>query len=114
MGASTQPPASSFAQGLMYAGGAAGIFALLVAFSAVTGHGFEIASKGGGRGIPLPSSWFHAALFAGIGLALWFAGRRWDAPRFAALRSRRPWLVPVVVGTVIAPASLVLIFVLVS
>ena len=97
----------------MYAGGIAGMFALFVAFSAVTGHGFEIANEGGGRGIPLPSTWFHAALFAAIGLALWFAGRRWDAPRFVALRASRPWLVPVVFGTVIVPAALVLIFVLV-
>jgi hypothetical protein len=114
MGTPSAHPPSPLAQGILYAGGIAFIYALFVAVSAVSGWRFEIPNDGGGRGIPLPSSWFHAALFAAIGGALWFVGRRWDAPRFVALRSRRPWLVPVVFGVVVVPASLVLIFVLVS
>lgn len=72
------------------------------------------APVGGGRGIPLPTNWFHAGLFTAIGGALWLSGQRWDRPGFVALRKRLPWLVSVVFGVVIVPASLVLIFVLVS
>lgn len=94
----------------MYAGGIAGIYALFVAFSAATGQRFEIAGEGGGRGVPLPSSWPHAALFVAIGCALWIAGRRWDRPGFVALRQRRRWLMPVVIGCGIVPGVLVMIF----
>ncbi len=110
--AAPQPP-SPFAQGVMWCGGIAWIYALFVAISAVTGHRFEIAGEGTSRGIPLPASWPHFGLFMAIGAALWFGGRRWDAPGFAAFRKRRPWVVPVIGAFVIAPASLMLIFLLV-
>jgi hypothetical protein len=113
MGSPTNRPRSGFAQGLLYAGGIAGIYALIVVISAVTGQRFEIPSKGGGRGIPLPSGWFHAALFTGIGVALWLSGRQWDRPGFVAVRARRRWLMPTLIGVVIVPAALVLLFLLV-
>jgi len=102
------------AQFLMYAGGITGIYALVVAFSAATGRHFQIANAGNSRGVPLPSTWPHAGLMAAVALLLWFAGRRWDAPRFAAVRARRPWLVPVVVSIGIVPAALVGLFLLVK
>lgn len=105
---------SGMAQGLSYAGGIAGIHALVIAFSAATGHRFQIGGDGGSSGIPLPQSWFHAALFVALGGALWLAGGRWDTPRFVAVRARRPWLMPVVTGLVLVPAGLVLLFLLVS
>jgi hypothetical protein len=114
MGAATGEQRSGVAQGLLYAGGIAGIYALFVAFSAVTGQRFEIPNDGGGRGIPLPSSWFHTALFTAVGVVLWLAGQRWDRPGFVAFRARRPWLVPTVVGVVIVPATIVVLFLLVS
>jgi hypothetical protein len=84
------------------------IYAIFVAISAATGERFEI------EGMPLPASWFHAALFTFLGSLFWFGGPRWDSPAFVAFRARRPWLVPVVGLFVILPASLALIFVLVQ
>ncbi len=97
----------------MLSGGTAWIYALFVAISAATGWRFAISGDGGGRGIPLPDTWFHAALFTGIGALLWLAGGRWDREGFVAFRRRRPWVVPVIVAVVIVPATLVLIFLLV-
>jgi len=99
---------------LLYSGGITGIYALVVAFSAATGRHFQIANAGTSRGVPLPSTWPHAGLFTAVGVLLWFAGRRWDAPGFAAVRVRRPWLVPVVVVVVIVPAALAGLFLLVK
>ncbi len=104
---------SAAAQFLLYAGGITGIYALVVAFSAATGRHFQIANAGNLRGVPLPSTWPHAGLLTAVALLLWFAGRRWDAPGFAAVRARRPWLVPVVVSIGIVPAALAGLFLLV-
>lgn len=108
---SSRPP-SPFAMGILYAGGIAGIYALFIAFSAATGQRFEIAE--GGRGVPLPHTWFHAILFVAIGAALWALGRAWDRERFVAVRKRRPWLAPTVGTLVVFPATVMLIFVLVK
>jgi hypothetical protein len=112
MRTAAQPP-SPFAQGVMMAGGVAWIYALFVAISAATGHRFEISGDGVEQGVPLPATWFHAALFTALGAALWLLGRRWDATGFVLLRKRRPWLVPTVGVVLLLPASLMLIFVLV-
>jgi hypothetical protein len=109
-----QQQASGLAQGLLLAGGICGIYGLFVAFSAATGQRFEIPNDGGGRGIPLPTTWFHFAIFAAFAVALWFTGRAWDRAGFVAFRRRRPWLVPTIVGVVIVPAFVMLLFVLVS
>jgi hypothetical protein len=109
-----QQQASKLAQGLLLAGGITGIYGLFVAFSAATGQRFEIPNDGGGRGIPLPTSWFHFAIFAGFAIALWLTGRAWDRTAFVAFRRRRPWVVPTIFGVVIVPAFLVLLFALVS
>ena len=106
-------PASAFSLGLLWAGGIAWLYGLFVAISALTGQRFAISGDGVDRGIPLPSSWPHVGLFAALGAALWFSGRRWDAPRFGALRARRPWLMPVVGALVIFPGTVVVIFLLV-
>jgi hypothetical protein len=108
------PPASKLAQGLLLAGGITWIYALFVAFSAATGYEFELAGEGTSRGVPLPSTWFHAALFTAVGAAFWLVGRAWDEQGFVALRKRRPWLVPLITCFVILPASLVLLFALVQ
>src|SRR5262245_34369958 len=102
------------AQGLLYAGGITGMYGLFVAFSAATGIRFELPNDGGGRGIPLPASWFHFAIFAAFAIALWLAGKRWDRPGFVAFRRRRPWLVPTFAGLVLFPAFVMLLFVLVA
>jgi hypothetical protein len=109
----TAKPASAFSLGLLWAGGIAWIYGLFVAFSAITGQRFEISGDGVERGIPLPSSWPHVGLFVALGAALWLTGRRWDAPRFRALRARRPWLMPAVGVLVIFPGAVVVIFLLV-
>jgi hypothetical protein len=108
-----RPHPSPFAVGLLYAGGIAWIYALVVVISIVTDTRFEIPNDGGGSGIPLPNTWFYAALFTAIGGVLWRSGRWWDRPGFTALRARRPWLVPVVFTLVVFPAIVMFIFVLV-
>jgi len=106
-------PLSPLAHGLLLTGGTAWLYALFVAISAATGYRFEIAGEGADLGIPLPATWFHAALFGTIGGAFWLVGRRWDAPRFADLRARQPWLVPAIAAFFTFPAGVALIFVLV-
>lgn len=105
---------SGFAQVLCYLGGTAWIYALFVGITAATGYRFEITADGVENGIPLPDTWFHFGLLVAVGAALWMGGRKWDAPRFVALRTRRPWLVPVLGVFVLLPASLALLFWLVS
>jgi hypothetical protein len=97
----------------MLFGGTVWIIALFVAISAVTGHRFEISGDGVDRGVPLPSNWFYAMLFTAVGGAFWWLGGRWDAPRFVAFRQRRPWVVPLVATFVVAPLTLVVMFLLV-
>lgn len=114
MNAEQTGPASLTSQFLYYSAGFAGIFGLVTAIGAATGEQFQIAASGSRDGIPLPHRWPYVGLFALIAAALYLASRRWDARGFVGFRARFPWLVPLVVTVVIAPATLVLLFVLVS
>ena len=94
---------------LKYGGGIAGMLGLFAAVSAATGMKFQFGSAGSG-GVPLTGSWLGAGILLAVGALCWWLGTRWDAPGFADFRKRRRWVVPVVVGFVVFPATVILLF----
>jgi hypothetical protein len=92
---------------LTYGGGITALYGLLAAYSTVTGTSFAFGSS---NGIPLPSTWLGTAILLIAAAIMLFLGRQWDRPGFAALRSRRKWLVPVVVTFVVFPGLFMLLF----
>jgi hypothetical protein len=109
VGANQQAP-SFGSMFLKYGGGVAVMLGLLALFSLVSGMQFEFGSAGTRGGVPLTSSGSGVALLMAVGVGCWWLGTRWDAPRFVAFRSRRRWLVPVVIIFVVFPGLLAALF----
>ncbi len=98
---------------LMYGGGITAMYGALAAFSMLSGVKFEFGGDNGRGGVPLPSSVPAVAVLFVAALGLYGLGARWDAPRFASVRARHRWLVPVVTTFVVVPSLVMLLFVMV-
>jgi len=106
MSRDSKPP--SFMRSLLFGlAGFAGLFALLTAYSALGGGGFNITAAGAGAGVPLPTGWTGFAVLAATAVVLYGGSRVWDRPGFEAFRRRRPWALPAL-GVVLLPISVVI------
>lgn len=92
---------------LTYGGGITGLYGLLAAYSTISGNGLAFGSA---DGVPLPSTWPAVGILLGAAVGLYWLGTRWDRPRFVGVRQRHRWLVPVVVGFVVFPVLVGLLF----
>ena len=106
MSRDSKPP--SFMRSLLFGLAAfAGLFALITAYSALGGGGFNITAAGVDGGVPLPTGWTGFAVLAATAVVLYGGSRVWDRPGFDAFRRRRPWVLPAL-GVLLLPVGFVI------